>query len=282
MDARHFLGIEPDGDELHWRLPVTPSISTPGQFLFGGCGLAAGIVALEAATRRPVVWATAQYLAHAPIGSELRFDVVLAATGRRTTQARTTGRLGNEDVLTVNAALGHPSTDTGSDASWVTAPDVPPPRQCPRRERLPFPGETVFQRVEQRLATGRAMTELDGTPGPATSASWLRVPGHLDPSAATLAVLGDYVTGGVSQAAGVPTFSRSLDNTIRVVRLVRSEWILSDIAIYGSVGGFAHGRAHLFAEDGTLMASASQSMSVRPWSPQQMAALRDRGERMKL
>jgi acyl-CoA thioesterase len=280
VDARHFLGIEPEGDDLHWRLPVTPSISTPGRFLFGGCGLAAGIVALEAAAQRPVVWATAQYLAHAPIGSELRFDVVLAATGRRTTQARTTGRVGDDEVLTVNAALGQPDIRGDPGTSWVTAPDVPPPLQCPRRERLPFPEETVFQRVDQRLATGRLMAELDGTPGPATSASWLRVPGHLDPSAATLAVIGDYVTGGVSQAAGVPTFSRSLDNTIRVVRLVRSEWILSDIAIYGTVGGFAHGRAHLFAEDGTLMASASQSMSIRPWSGPQMATLRSRRERV--
>lgn len=280
MDARHFLGIEPDGDDLHWRLPVTPSIATPGAFLFGGCGLAAGIVALEAAAQRPVIWATAQYLAHAPIGSELRFDVVLAATGRHTTQARTTGRLGDNEVLTVNAALGHPRAEHAPSTSWVSAPDVPPPSHCPRRERLPFPGETVFQRVDQRLATGRAMTELDGIPGPATSASWFRVPGHLDPSAATLAVLGDYVTAGVSEALGAPTFSRSLDNTIRVVRLVRSEWILSDIAIYGAVGGFAHGRAHLFAEDGTLMASASQSMSVRPWSAEQMAALRSPGERV--
>ena len=50
------------GDDLRWRLPVTPELSTPGNFLFGGCGLGAALVALEAATGRPTVWATAQYL----------------------------------------------------------------------------------------------------------------------------------------------------------------------------------------------------------------------------
>ena len=79
MDARHFLGLEPTDDPLRWRLPVTPAVCTPGHFLYGGCGLAAGIVAMEAASGRPTVWATAQYLTYAPTGSVLDWEVVLAA-----------------------------------------------------------------------------------------------------------------------------------------------------------------------------------------------------------
>lgn len=30
-------------------------------------------------------------------------------------------------------------------------------------------------------------------------------------------------------------------------------------------GGFAHGRVHLWAQDGTLLATASQSTMVRAW-----------------
>lgn len=274
MDARHFLGIEPTDDPLRWRLPVTGAVSTPGRFLFGGCGLAAGVVALEAAVEQPAVWATAQYLAHAPTGSELDIHVTVAAQGRRTSQARAVAHLGEREILTVNAALGLQPEPDIADTSWVAAPDVPRPDECPERERFPFPEETVFHRVEQRLAAGRAVADLDGTPGPARSASWFRVPGHLEPSAATLAVLGDYVTGGMSQALGFLTMSRSLDNTIRVVRLVPTEWVLSDIVVYATAGGFAHGRAHLFAEDGTFLASASQSMSVRRWSDAQFQAMR--------
>ncbi|MCK4176212.1 acyl-CoA thioesterase [Aciditerrimonas ferrireducens] len=274
MDAQRFLGIEPVSDDRRWwRLRVTPAISTPGRFLFGGCGLAAGIVAIEGAAKRPTVWAAAQYLAHAPVGAELRWQVTLAAVGRATTQARAVAVLGDAEVLTVNAALGQVAEPDVADQVFAAPPEVPPPGACPPQDRLPFPGETVFARVEQRLAGGRAMAELDGQPSEGRSAWWFRVPGHLEPSAATLAVLGDYVTGGVSHAVGVPTGSRSLDNTIRVVRLVPTEWILADVAIDATVGGFAHGRANLFAEDGTLLATASQSMSVRRWTPERMAQL---------
>ena len=70
-DARQFLGMEPMGDDLHWRLTVVPELTTPGKFLFGGCGLGAALVALEAASGRPTVWSTAQYLSYAPTHSVL-------------------------------------------------------------------------------------------------------------------------------------------------------------------------------------------------------------------
>ena len=68
-DARTFLGMEEQGDPLHWRLEVVPELTTPGNFLFGGCGLGAALVALEAGSGRPAVWSTAQYLSFAPTGS---------------------------------------------------------------------------------------------------------------------------------------------------------------------------------------------------------------------
>ncbi len=274
MDARQFLGIEPTVDDRHWHLPVTPAVSTPGDFLFGGCGLAAGVVALEGATGRPVVWATAQYLAHAPTGSVLDWEVHLPAVGHRITQGRAIARLADREILTVTAALGaHRSIEDLDDLDVLRPPAVPAPEDCPHRVRLPGAGQTVFNRVDQRVAHGRLLTELDGMPGTAHTASWLRVPGHLEPSAATLAILGDYVTGGVSDAVGTPVMSLSLDNTIRIVRLVPTEWVLADIAIHAVVGGFAHGRAHLFAQDGTLLASASQSMRIRRWPAAHLQAL---------
>ena len=57
MDARTFLGMDPVGDDLHWRMEVTPELATPGDFLFGGCGLGAGLVALEAAAQLFAGWA---------------------------------------------------------------------------------------------------------------------------------------------------------------------------------------------------------------------------------
>src|SRR3984885_9519448 len=53
MDARTFLGMEPVGDKLHWQMRVEPHLTTPGNFLFGGCGLGGAFGALGAGGRRP-------------------------------------------------------------------------------------------------------------------------------------------------------------------------------------------------------------------------------------
>ena len=53
MDARTFLGMEPVGDDLHWRMQVEPQLTTPGNFLFGGCGLGAALVVAAARGERP-------------------------------------------------------------------------------------------------------------------------------------------------------------------------------------------------------------------------------------
>ncbi len=266
-DARQFLGMEPVGNELHWRLTVTPELATPGNFLFGGCGLGAALVALEAAADRPTVWATAQYLSYAPTGSVLDLTVTPAAEGRRVTQARAVGYVGADEILTVNAALGLPgSLEAGG--VWVTPPDVPPPDECPPRRLPDFNTTSIFNRIDVRLAKGRSFEEITagtGGPGDPTSALWARVPGHLEPSAATLAIIGDYVTGGVSQPLGRRVMSRSLDNTVRIVHLEPTEWVLCDIRIQALVDGYGQGVAYLWSERGSLLATASQSMSIRLW-----------------
>ncbi|MEZ5219887.1 MAG: thioesterase family protein [Ilumatobacteraceae bacterium] len=57
----------------------------------------------------------------------------------------------------------------------------------------------------------------------------------------------------------------SLDNTLRLVHLVPTEWVLLDIRVHAVERGFGHGLVHMFAEDGTLLATASQSCIVRFW-----------------
>jgi acyl-CoA thioesterase-2 len=69
---------------------------------------------------------------------------------------------------------------------------------------------------------------------------------------------------GISQALGLAGGGNSsLDNTLRVYRLVPTEWVLLDIRIDAVARGFGHGVVHIWAEDGTLLATASQSTIVR-------------------
>jgi acyl-CoA thioesterase-2 len=264
MDAPTFLGLEPTEERLVWRMPVTAGVSTPGNFLFGGCGLAAAVATMEAVSGRPTVWATGQYLSYAPTGSVLEIDVTLAVTGHQTTQARAVGRVDGQEILTVNSALGQRPSDESH--TWAVRPEVPRPEDCPDRDGIGRFNGTIFERVEIRLAAGRQFSDLDGPSSDGRSALWCRLPGQLEPSAAWLAVLGDYVPSGIAQALGVLGGGSSLDNTLRVVRLVPSEWVLCDIRIQGVANGYGHGLAHLWAEDGTLLATASQSAVVRRWT----------------
>ena len=70
---------------------------------------------------------------------------------------------------------------------------------------------------------------------------------------------------GVGQALGLLAGGNSLDNTLRVARLVPTEWVMLDIRVHAVDHGFGHGLVHLWAQDGTLLATASQSCIVRFW-----------------
>jgi acyl-CoA thioesterase len=76
-------------------------------------------------------------------------------------------------------------------------------------------------------------------------------------------VLGDWVPMGLSTLAGRRISSNSLDNTIRILSVVPSEWYLLEIEGAGIRNGFGHGQLRIWAESGTLMAIASQSVVVR-------------------
>lgn len=248
-------------------MEVTRSLSTWGGFLFGGCGLGAAIAAMEDTSERKCVWATAQYLSYARPGDVLDIDVNLAVQGHQITQARAVCHVGNREILTVNAALGdRPLVETGQ---WEQMPEVPPPLQCrPRTNHFPLAG-TINEQLEQRLASGRDFDQLDGTRGDGQVLMWMRVPQEFNQLDATfLAVLGDWVPFGVGQPLGIQGGGNSLDNTLRVVHVVPTDWVLLDIRVHAVERGFGHGLVHMYAENGTLMATASQSCIVRFWNGQ--------------
>jgi acyl-CoA thioesterase len=253
MDARAWLGLEPTHNPNRWFLPVVAGLVTRGGFLFGGCGLGAAIEALEGTTGRPLIWATAQYLAFARPPEVLDIDVTVAAAGRYTTQARAVGHVADREILTVNAALGErPFAQQGQ---WARMPEVPPPGDCPEREFTWNREGSMAERIEQRWARPEQ--------GDGRCAVWTRMPELLEPSAAALAVLGDFVPLGLGQTLEGPLTSNSLDNTLRVATPVPTEWVLLDIRIDVVRRGFGHGQVYLWAADGTLMATASQSAIVR-------------------
>lgn len=272
MDSRAFLDLRPSHNPYRWSLPVTQSLSTWGGFLFGGCGLGAAISAMEQTSGRECVWATGQYLSYARPGEVVDIDVTLAVQGRQITQARAVCHVGNREILTVNAALGF--RDIEMAGQWEQMPDVSAPDQCEIREYRPPADGTINERLEQRMVKGRSLESLDGTHGDGRTQLWARIPGVIDGvDVPTLAILGDFVPMAVGQALGVRGGGNSLDNTLRVAKLVPTEWVLLDIRVQAVERGFGHGLVHMFAQDGTLLATASQSCIVRLWKGEEQQRL---------
>jgi acyl-CoA thioesterase len=264
MDALTFFGLERTDDPARWRMPIVPGLTSGRRALFGGCGLGAAIEVMEQLTGRPCVWATAQYLTYASPPSVLELDAREVVRGHRISQARVIAHVGDTEVLTVLGALGtRPLPDEGQ---WAQRPDVPPPDECPPRvHHHDRTDDTIRSRLEERVARGRPFWEFPGPQGDGTSAIWVRLPDVLEMSAAALAIIGDFVPSGIGQALGRRAGGNSLDNTLRVAHRAPTDWVLADIRVHAVADGFGHGLVHLWAEDGTLLGTASQSTIVRSW-----------------
>jgi acyl-CoA thioesterase len=237
-------------------------LCTGGNFLYGGSALGAAISALEGATGRNVIWVTAQYLSYARPGEVMDIDVIVPVTGNAITQARVIARVGEREIITVNAALG--DRDFEYSGQFETMPDVGTPDDYPDWKHRFLVKGSIHDFMDERVVKVRKEENLDGTPGDGQTIMWARLPEVIDGvDATTLGVLGDFVPRGVGQALGIRGGGNSLDNTLRVMNLVPTTWVLLDIRVHGVARGFGHGLVNMFAEDGTLMATASQSCIAR-------------------
>lgn len=262
---RSFLDLRATHNPHRWYLPVDPSICVgppDGLFMFGGVGLASAVSALERTTGRPLIWATAQYLGFARPGSVVDIDVWTPVEGKYNTQAKTKGHVADKEIISVSAALGaRPSELSGQ---WVVRPQVPPPEDCEVSSHWRTTTNGLHSRMEVRLARGQLGSvrvgnpELDGR-----TQLWARSREGFAIDASMLAIIADFAPQGIAGALGKTAGGNSLDNTLRIRRIVPTEWVLCDLQISGVYGGFGHGEMHLYAQDGELMATASQSLIVR-------------------
>lgn len=263
--TKAYLGLVPTDDPLRWTLPLQRHLMTGANFLYGGAGLAAAIAAMELGTGRPVVWATAQYVAHARMPGTLDLEVVVSAHGRNTSQARCIVTCDGDEILVALATLGRKPLPVAG--TWAERPSVT--HWSETRPQLPeVVLGTVHEALDMRIVHGvsrrqliKGRTHRDPT---GRAAYWLRIPGGRKvPDAADLAMVGDVVPSGFANVSGEPITGNSLDNTIRTAKLVETEWVLADVQVHAIQDGFGYGRAHLWAEDGTLLGTASQSSVIR-------------------
>jgi acyl-CoA thioesterase len=206
----------------------------------------------------------------------LEIEVGVLRRGRSASQVEVAVRnAGSTAGITIVAVFG--AARPGPSFVDVAPPSVPAPEACPSW-RDPPPPEAVevgweprptpfWQRLEGRSALGHPPWERF-TPATSDVATWLRfdeppvlADGSLDPLG--VVVLADRMPGAVSERlghAGDPFFAPSADLTVHLFEPLRTPWVLAHDRARWADGGWASGETTLWAEDGTLVAYATQMM----------------------
>ena len=256
--------LESTGDGLRFLWAPSPLLLTPTSTLQGGAGLGAAVAAMQTATGRPVIWATAQYLSFAAGAEPIDIAVTIEVTGHNTTQARCVLSRDGDEILTAHAASGPRLRVRGclvhAPGSAGRRTRVPPTRSSSREMGTSATWPSSAWRTDGR-STRSSVTVADGD---GSFALWVRCwDGQRLTTVPDLTFVGDFMPLGFADATGHSFAGNSLDNTIRVGKLVETEWILLSVQVQQIANGFGYGRAELWSEDRTLLGEVSQSSILR-------------------
>ena len=244
-----WLGLERH-DVGRWSFELVPSLTRPDGKLYGGTGVAVLIATAEAETGRDALWSTVQFVGSAEVGERIECRLEVLAQGRRTSQVRLTASVGDRLVLAGIGSTGI-HRDDAVEGQMPAMPEVPGPDEATAWGR--HHGSGWMQHAELRQATE-------------SGSMWARslVGSH---TRATIAFIADMVPTSVVRAVGLVGGGTSLDNSVRFGRLVDTEWVLLDMDPWLASGGYLHGGARIWAEDGTLVGVASQTAAAMAWPP---------------
>lgn len=287
---RQFLGLEHDASQNTDHDPrdskfaksklteftITPNLCSPRLSLYGGVGLAVAIESLEAECERPVVMATTQFIGQSHPDQTLKITNEIGKSGNNFTQASSRCTVDDNLILATQASLGLPRGEMNHQWNNVLA-DVPKPGDCDvtlaglhaensilsRFEVRPIDGPRPFMQME------RSGQILAGNP---RSRFWARIPECSEINAASLSVLADIAPSVTTSHMGAFVGGSSLDNTIRMVQLVPSDWILCEVELHSLVQGIGHTTQRMWSQSGELLAVATQSFIAKLLNPEDMVA----------
>ena len=264
------LGLSFDAETGHGWFPLAPGVSRGDGALYGGTAIAAAVVAMEAATRRPCLWVTTQYVSQATLGDRIDLSVDVLSNGRHIAQCQVTGRKDRQVLFVALGSTATPRPD-GMEGQYEDMPAVTgPERGVPmvhghRVEAPPADGPGFHSRVEFRVAepTGPAETAPP-------MALWARMLPDAVPAgwngltAAAIAFVADMVPPAIARAGGVAGGGISLDNSLRFADVpAGTEWVLLELRGHMSWGSHGHGSVRVWTPDGVLVAVGGQSANMR-------------------
>lgn len=235
------------------------SLGPPGRkHLSGGSTLAIAIGALEITAHRPLIQAHVQFVAAPLCGSEFHVRIDTLRSGKSIAVARCTVFTENGDAAYVSASLGQ-RNDLGT-FPWAMMPEVPAPDDCPPVPFIRKDPDDLHSYLDIRLA-------LDPRNDPKGHVCfWVKTPPNSNLTTAFVALIADYLPESIRMNTGQPFGASSLDNMVRIASLTQCDWLLCNIHLDAIASGLFHGHMEIFADDGTLVAVASQSSVVQKLS----------------
>jgi acyl-CoA thioesterase II len=182
----------------------------------------------------------------------------------------------------LRAALRNPGGDAGLEVSATfartlpgpafvaaTAPAVPRPADAPDHGAI-LGRWRFFRQLEVKHALGPPIWDPDFTPGEPRYGRWFRYrvpPRAADGAIDRLAVapIVDTMPAAIMAHLGPAgrLYAPSIDLTIHFVADTRDEWLLVESFARAVFDGFATCEAHLWSEDGALVAYATQTMILK-------------------
>jgi acyl-CoA thioesterase len=240
------------------RFELGPGLVRHDGALYGGTGLAVSVVAMEAATQRDVLWCSTQFVSQPFLGDLVTWDVERLAVGKKAAQLLVRASANDQTAFVAIGSTGT-AVDGGLTGQYVPMPEVGAPESSPERLRsMP---------VEPDANSWWRLIEMRDAPrlgeGP-TVAFWARRRDGGAVTPAVLAFVADMVPLAVARAAGKMGAGSSLDNSMRFHGGVAdTEWVLIELLGELANGGFGHGSLRVWTEDGKLIATGSQSASMR-------------------
>lgn len=236
---------------------LTPALARIDGALYGGTGVAASVVAMEAATQRDALWVVTQFIAPAHVGDAIAVDVEELARGGRIAQLEVRGHIGDRAIFRALGATAHPRPG-GLEGQYLPMPRVSPPGDS---GPLPFGPPD-----EDWIGEGRRLEYRIASPvGAATAGSltlWARLRGIDEVTRAGVAYLADMIPPAIAHAAGHIGGGFSLDNSLRFGDIPPTDWVLLDLRGELATNGYGHGSLTAWTPDGTLVATGSQTASM--------------------
>jgi acyl-CoA thioesterase len=224
--------------------------------LYGGTGVAATVMAMEAATQRDALWVVTQFVASTQAGSRIEWETQTLAAGHRVSQLSVVARSGDTTLFCGLGATADPRPD-GLDGQYLQMPVVPAPDESPGL--LIGPGRPALRDkgFNRNLEYREAAVTDNGV------LLWARRTDGSPLTRAGIAYLADMVPMAIARAAGKFGAGFSLDNALRFATVPPEQWVLLDLRGELASLGYGHGSFTAWTIDGTLVATGSQSAMMK-------------------